>query len=366
MGAPLRRCALLAALLALLPPTTEPRQLNRHIDWTRNGANRDPYYQPPAVFYSNATAATPAALVAYSAALGADALQVDAMNEFGYASWLSEVPGQPIYPVLERLKLDWIGAMRDALRARGMGLYIYLPLAYNQHWADTHNGSTYQNWVTSVCFNDRGYLDLYLNLTHELLRRYQPDGFRFDGFSQQHVPWVCRTAGDQDYYRTLYGEEMPLVFNDTNWRRGYDFGRATMTRFLTEIRRAALAEQPTVMTWANTFTPNFAANDIYVDWSLGHNVTDVGFVEDATDSAYSQYAFLVQLGRGFQAFRGFVSGQWCGFDVKQQQRRLRGTAAGPAIATTSHLAVALGGNMYNYIEYYNKSAGLPTEPKACW
>lgn len=158
--------------------------------------------------------------------------------------------------------------MRDALRARGMGLYIYLPLAYNQHWADTHNGSTYANWVTSVCFNDRGYLDLYLKLTHELLRRYQPDGFRFDGFSQQHLPWVCRTAGDQDYYRSLYGEDMPPVFDETNWRRGYDFGRASMSRFLSAIRRAALQEDPTVMTWANTFTPNSAANDVYIDWCV--------------------------------------------------------------------------------------------------
>jgi hypothetical protein len=351
------------------------RQLNRHIDWTRNGANRDPYYQLPGAFYSNVTNATPAALVAYSASLGADALQVDAMNEFGYASWLSAVPDQPVYPVLARLQLDWLGAMRDALRARGMGLYIYLPLAYNQHWADTHNGSTYPNWVTSVCFNDRGYLEHYLSLTHELLQRYQPDGFRFDGFSQQHDPWVCRTPGDQDFYRALYGgEEMPLVFNESNWRRGIDFGRATMARFLTEIRRAALAEDPDVLTWANTFTPNSAAKDIWVDWNLGHNVTDVGFVEDATDSSSAEYAFLVQLGRGFQATRGFVSGQWCGFDTGQQQRAEQGLATGsgvraagggPGIATSSHLAVSMGGNMYNYIEYFNKSAGLPTEPSAC-
>ena len=36
---------------ASLSPKAPRRQLNRHIDWTRNGANHDPYYQLPAVFY---------------------------------------------------------------------------------------------------------------------------------------------------------------------------------------------------------------------------------------------------------------------------------------------------------------------------
>lgn len=94
------RAATFAASVLLRALCAHSRQLNRHIDWTRNGANHDPYYQLPAVFYSNATAATPHQLVAYSASLGADAIQVDAMNEFGYASWLSEVPGQPVYPIL--------------------------------------------------------------------------------------------------------------------------------------------------------------------------------------------------------------------------------------------------------------------------
>ena len=83
--------------------------------------------------------------------------------------------------------------------------------------------------------------------------RMQPDAFRFDGLADGLGH--CYTDGDKAFFRQLYGEEMPVPFQPADWRRQYDFYRATTTRTMRTLRAAMLKEKPDIMTWANGYGP---------------------------------------------------------------------------------------------------------------
>ena len=71
---------------------------------------------------------------------------------------------------------------------------------------------------------------------------------RYDGW-QMTIDHHC--DGCKRFYRELYGEELPPVWRPEDWRRQYEFQRATTTRAVRVLREAAVALNPEILTWAN-------------------------------------------------------------------------------------------------------------------
>jgi len=190
-----------------------------------------------------------------------------------------------MYPQLRRRNLDWFGELAAGLRRHNLEVFAYMPLAYNHNYVKSHSGSgwLYRNnsnkvhdrWYpnTLVCLNADGYLDLVANYTVELIENYPVSAVRYDGLTQT-IDHHC--SGCQSFYRSLYGEELPPTWEPKDWRRQYDFQRATTTRTVQRLRQAAVAANPNIITWANglidcdgsTICPTWDLNsmDMLHDW----------------------------------------------------------------------------------------------------
>eukprot|EP01043_Picozoa_sp_COSAG02_P015742 COSAG02_NODE_678_length_18586_cov_39.649375_10_plen_930_part_00 len=263
-----------------------PRLLTRIIDFTMNGnhginASR---------YYANVTNATIPQLIDALLKMRVDAVEYDVINdscEFdggnGHTAWFSSAG--PIYPQLLRRNLDWFGELTSELRGHGMEIFAYMPLAYNHNYVKSHPGTgwLYRNnsnkvrdrWYpnTLVCLNADGYLDLVANYSVELIENYPVSAVRYDGLTQT-IDHHCN--GCQSFYRSLYGEELPAKWEPKDWRRQYDFQRASTTRAVQKLRQAAVAANPNIITWANglidcdgeTICPTWDLNsmDMLHDW----------------------------------------------------------------------------------------------------
>ena len=81
-----------------------------------------------------------------------------------------------------------------------------------------------------------------------MIQQYAPAAVRYDGW-QMTIDHHC--DGCKRFYRELYGEELPPVWRPGDWRRQYEFQRATTTRAVRVLREAAVALNPEILTWAN-------------------------------------------------------------------------------------------------------------------
>jgi hypothetical protein len=344
---------------ATLPPVRfpGPRRLTRFLDFTMNNspyfglnATKGPTQGPRsaaertltvAEWYNETTNATPQQFADIAATLKCDAFEYDVMNDGsgsdggnGHTAFFS--PTGPVYPALLEKGLDFFGELSKALKAKGMEVFVYMPIAYNHHFAMEHpeagwmvrnhsngtngqnhgspdvpgsNSGRYSRCQNISCLNYPGYIELVANYTRQVIEQYQPAAVRYDGW-QMTIDHHCE--GCKQFYRELYGEELPETWRPEDWRRQYDFQRATTTRAIEVLRSAATQLDPSILTWANGIMDN-------QDWELNsfdamRSSLNTGFNE-GFGSTWAEGVFGQMLMLGMTATtpglqKSCVAGQW--------------------------------------------------------
>ena len=139
---------------ATLPPVRYEgsRRLTRFLDLTMNNSPYpgDHWQTPNAstgplqAWYANVTkGVTARAFADIAATLHCDAWEYDVMNDGsgsdggnGHTAFFS--PTGPIFPQLREKDCDFFGELSSELKARGMEVFVYMPIAYNHYFAAEH------------------------------------------------------------------------------------------------------------------------------------------------------------------------------------------------------------------------------------
>lgn len=231
-------------------------------------------------------------------------------------------------------------------RGKPLGVFLYMNVGSSNRYAGERPEYSYSQYnVTgafeggsTICQNAPGHLETLTSLTTEIVARYQPDAFRFDGLADGLGH--CYTSGDKAFYLQLYGEEMPEPFPKDQWRRQYDFYRATTTRTMKTLRAAMLKQKPDIMTWANGYGPYRAP------FTDGETLNDMNTCAETNDVAFSEFSsvFLWAVQQATTvATKGTVNGCMLGCDTSSMQ-------SGDAQIEAAWEAVARGAIMYSYFE----------------
>ena len=202
------------------------------------------------------TRANPAQFAEFCKQINMDGVLLLAVPHQGYCTYETEIgekfPG---------MKGDWFGQTVKELHNRGIAALGYITLARNCKYALEHPEHAWdRNGERFLCLNTP-YLDLVAAYSQEVLRKYPVDALRYDTLE---VPLNHRCEHCEKFYRELYGEEMPEKWDAADWRRQYDFARATSTRATRRLYEACKAVKPQIEVWQNGFMahPGFDRNDL--------------------------------------------------------------------------------------------------------
>ena len=139
---------------ATLPPVRYEgsRRLTRFLDLTMNNSPYpgDHWQTPNAstgplqAWYANVTkGVTARAFADIAATLHCDAWEYDVMNDGsgsdggnGHTAFFS--PTGPVFPQLREKDCDFFGELSSELKARGMEVFVYMPIAYNHYFTTAH------------------------------------------------------------------------------------------------------------------------------------------------------------------------------------------------------------------------------------
>ena len=139
----------------------------------------------------------------YIQSLNVDSMLLEAMpSGGGWATFPSEFA--PIFPQLAARGHDWFGELTAELDSRGIAVFAYMNIAFNFReikrrpewtWLD-YNGSDWKingtadapDGMRHMCLNAPGYIDLYANITSELIRKYKVQSAYLDLCTLAFVP----------------------------------------------------------------------------------------------------------------------------------------------------------------------------------
>ena len=172
------------------------------------------------------------------------------------------------------------------------------------------------------------YAERIIQYAREILTYYPVDGLRTDILDHSTH---ARTAGDQAFYKDLYGEELPEKF--PSWQREQDFRLKSISRFVRRFHDACKRIKPEVEIWHN--------------WFNDKNVVDLRDVS-TVDIAYEEFAdpFATLFVGGIFGTPAMISGKL----LQNPQRRL---------------CLVLGGRAYDYFPVNRKTA-LPDQALIDW
>ena len=283
--------------------------------------------------------------------MNVDSVQLEAHPDSGWVTYWPTSSGSRPYPSLVEKKADWLGDTIKALRAvqtksgKPLGVFLYMNVGSSNRFAGEYPEYAYSQYNESgafeggstICQNAPGHLEILTNLTTEIVSRYQPDAFRFDGLADGLGH--CYTSGDKAFYRQLFGEEMPVPFRKEQWKRQYEFYRATTTRTMNTLRAAMLKQKPDIMTWANGYGPYRSP------FTDGETLNDMNTCAETNDVAFSEFSsvFLWAVQQATTvATKGTVNGCMLGCDASSM-------SSGESQIESAWEAVARGAIMYSYV-----------------
>jgi nicotinamidase-related amidase len=297
----------------------------------------------------------------HAVSLGVDSMLIDALpSGAGRTTALAagRAAGVPVFAGLEASGDDWFGQVTKALKARGLGVFAYINLVFNaaevtQHpshaWYHYNHSSSKPDGITATCLNAPQHLETYANLSQQLILHYGVDAVRYDGLM---MPIDHHCGGCQQYYRKLYGEELPSAWAPAQWRRQLDFTRASYGRTVRHLRNAALAVKPDVLTWFNGFLFDPATVSPY---GTPMQLTN------SEDARASENMGFLEFGSAFmQAWTAGVVQPSAGVINGELFHEVKPGAAMDAALRATHSSVAQGGIAYQYL-LFNKSTGLPDD-----
>ena len=288
----------------------------------------------------------------FMVSMNVDSVQLEAHPDSGWVTYYPTSSGSRPYPSLVKNKRDWLGDTIKALRAvptkngKALGVFLYMNVGSSNRYAGERPDYTYSQYNlttafeggSTICQNAPGHLETLVNLTNEIVSRYRPDAFRFDGLADGLGH--CYTEGDKAFYKELYNEEMPTPFAPDNWRRQYDFYRETTTRTMRTLRTAMLKIKPDIMTWANGYGPYRQA------FTDGETLNDMNTCAETNDVAFSEFSsvFLWAIQQATTvATKGTVNGCMLGCDTSSMH-------SGQGQIEAAWEAVSRGAIMYSYFE----------------
>lgn len=314
-------------------PTRSFRQLCYDYNWVGRETDR------LGEFFTDSD---PVAFAEFSKRINLDAVLVLAVPHHGYCSY--ETDAGEMFP---GLKYDWFGDVVNELHARDISALGYITLNWNWKYMREHLDEPFveakmdddgliDGWI---CLNAPGYLDLVESYTREVLTKYPVDGIRFD---MTFTVEGCDCEGCRQFYRELYGEEMPSWWRDSLSRdeiqpfdlsdemladvedrefwlqRRWDFYIATTTRAVKRLRTVGRNVKPTVEMWQNQLNP-YVPNDL----NLGRT-QDISYVEFGDP-------FRMLLLQGILGNTGTIVGQTLKSPIRRQ-------------------VMALGARCYQYVK----------------
>ena len=314
-------------------PTRSFRQLCYDYNWVARETDR------LGEFF---TESDPVAFADFSERINLDAVLVLAVPHHGYCSYKTDA-GE-MFP---GLTYDWFGDVVRELHAHDISALGYITLNWNWKYMREHLDEPFveaemdENGLIDgwICLNAPGYLDLVESYTREVLTWYPVDGIRFD---MTFTVEGCDCEGCRQFYRELYGEEMPSWWRDSLsrddiqpfdlseemladvddpefWlRRRWDFYIATTSRAVNRLRAVGRNIKPTVEMWQNQLNP-YVPNDL----DLGR-IQDISYVEFGDP-------FRMLLLQGILGNTGTIVGQTLKSPIRRQ-------------------VMALGARCYQYVK----------------
>ncbi len=215
-----------------------------------------------------------------------DFVQTDCKGHPGYTSWFSQVENGSVPPGLTH---DALMQWRQATRTLGLPLHCH----YSGIW-DKAAGTKHPEWcvvtadgeVAGAPFGQNAgaptgekmcprsdYLDeLMIPQLHELIDRYEVNGFWIDGDLWAVEPCYCPKCRAAWTEQTGLAEP-PLKEDEPEWPRWWRFTRDSFHTFVTRYCDAVHAHKPGVLVcsnWLQTFkTPG--APSVPTDWISGDN-----------------------------------------------------------------------------------------------
>ncbi len=281
------------------------------------------------------TQSSPVEIAEFAKAVNLDAVLLLAVPHQGFTTYDSEFGDK--FPTLG--KMDWFGECIEELHKRDIAALGYVTIGCNQKYADEH--PEYANpgegfWESTfggpICSNSP-YIDLVTAYSEEVLRRFPVDALRWDILSQ---PKKCRCEYCKKAYREQFGEEIPAVFDESNFPQWHEFAKATISRVVLRLHHACRAVKPNVETWQNHLA--FGLGDSPADMDVAR-VQDMSYCEGGSP-------FLQLILTGVLNLKGTIVGHL----IRTPERRL---------------SVALGARSYAPFAVDHKTI-LPEEHEKPW
>ena len=223
------------------------------LDWNWVGGDLEDY----------ATRADPVEYAEFCKRINLDGAVLMAVSHHGHCSYETEIGEK-----LPGMRGDLFGETVRELHKRGIAAFAYITLARNWKVPNEHpEWSWPRGSERFICLNTP-YLDQVAAISQEVLRKYPVDALRYDTLdlppsTKRPFPIEHRCEWCAEYYRELYGEEMP-EWDATNVRRQLDFMRATGSRAVKRLYEACKAIKPEIEVWQNGFMahPSFDRNNL--------------------------------------------------------------------------------------------------------
>ncbi len=278
------------------------------------------------------TRADPVTYAEFCKQINLDAVILMAYSHHGYASYDSKIMEK--FPGMLG---DWFGETIEELHKRGIAAIAYITLARNWKYPIEHPEQAWMRVSGSkrehfLCLNSP-YVDQVIAISQEVLRNYPVDALRYDTLEQ---PLYHHCNGCKAFYRELYGEELPQKWEEWNWRRQYEFQRASSSRAVEWIYKACKKVKPSVEIWQNGFMHNGR------------------FDENNMEAARFQDMAYIESGDPFRQL--FLKGV----------TRCNGIVVGKILQSPiRRLCVALGGSAYSYYPV-NRETLLPETEEQEW
>ncbi|NLN18823.1 MAG: hypothetical protein GX162_06060 [Firmicutes bacterium] len=210
-------------------------------------------------------------------------MQTDCKGHPGYTSWFSQTPTASVPP---GLKKDGLRGWREATKRLGLPLHCHYSGIWDRaagekrpEWAAVHapskdaiGQSTPAPKTEKMCPR-RGYLEnLLMPQMHELIDRYEVDGFWVDGDIWAAVPCYCELC--RAAFTTKTGiEDPPTETDDPNWPAWIQFTLDSFEEYVTRYCEAVHAYRPGVLVcsnWLQTFR-HPGEPRVPTDWISGDN-----------------------------------------------------------------------------------------------
>lgn len=193
-----------------------------------------------------------------------DRMQIHTIGCFGYAAYRSAIA-----PVVPGLVGDPLATWKQVCEEEGVKLGFYVATYACDHpegllhWRERDSDGNPKK--QHYCYNSAWTTEYLIPILYELIDRYQPGHFWFDGTWQQGQPCYCDHCRRR--FERTYGYPIPVKPTEEQQADIWEMQEASEDDALRLIREALSAKDPDILLAANTaFFSKDLRPPVAVDW----------------------------------------------------------------------------------------------------